>query len=114
LTSAAIAAGLASFITTPLDLIKLRIQISDTNTIRPGLFYSSFRSTLRKEGMKGLFKGATARVETYNLIFKIYFIIFIIIMIIIIKNFCKFQVLYYTPTQALAMAIFEELKSNKF
>ena len=112
MTSAAIAAGLASFITTPLDLIKLRIQISDTNTIRPGFFYTSFRSTFQKEGMKGLFKGATARVlliihtKTYNLKLNLF--------IIITKNFCTFQVLYYTPTQALAMAIFEELKSNNF
>jgi Mitochondrial carrier protein len=71
---AATAGGLASFITSPLDMAKLRLQVqrgagSNANMIaesRTNVYYTGLLDCLRKvysvDGMKGLFRGAGARV----------------------------------------------------
>jgi hypothetical protein len=73
----------AAFLTSPLDLIKLRKQLDPTS---PSYFskgmISGLLRTLREEGLQGSFRGATARV------------------------------LFFSPTTAFSMAIFEVLKGS--
>lgn len=59
-----ICAAVASWVTTPFDVIKTRVQVSGAN---PELFefrgpVDCTRQLLRKEGPKALFSGATARI----------------------------------------------------
>jgi hypothetical protein len=51
--------AIAAFITSPLDLAKLRMQIGTSNLGMIG----SLRSIYYREGISGLFKGAGARVS---------------------------------------------------
>ncbi len=60
LTSAS-AAAVASFLTTPLDLVKLRMQINDKQ-LNLGYFMQMMKDIYTKEGVKGLFRGGGARV----------------------------------------------------
>jgi Mitochondrial carrier protein len=83
LSAAASAGAFAAYLTTPLDLIKLRMQISFTKQSTV-YFKDIFWQIYSNEGTNGLFKGAGARV------------------------------MYYTPSSALSMAIFEHLKSNPY
>eukprot|EP00602_Paraphysomonas_sp_CaronLab_P011594 CAMPEP_0185043502 /NCGR_PEP_ID=MMETSP1103-20130426/42935_1 /TAXON_ID=36769 /ORGANISM="Paraphysomonas bandaiensis, Strain Caron Lab Isolate" /LENGTH=156 /DNA_ID=CAMNT_0027583677 /DNA_START=607 /DNA_END=1077 /DNA_ORIENTATION=- len=93
LCSSALAGGLASFITSPLDMAKLRLQVQRQSeaaaslaskcTGEPRVVYSSFLDVLRKTyaghgGMSALYRGATARV------------------------------LFHVPNTAISMALFEE------
>ena len=70
-TCAATAGGLASFITSPLDMAKLRLQVQRSgNRTGGGVtrqdYYTSLMDCLqkvyRREGVSGLFRGAGARV----------------------------------------------------
>lgn len=97
LAYSALSGGVASYITNPLDLIKLRLQVqrgvkvsaaTTAEAIPPVLDarfeYSGFGDGLKKvyrhEGIKGLFKGANARV------------------------------LFHAPSTAITMALYEECK----
>jgi len=51
--------AIAAFVTSPLDLAKLRMQIGTSNLGMIG----SLRSIYYREGISGLFKGAGARVS---------------------------------------------------
>ena len=74
----ATAAAIASFCTTPLDLVKLRMQINDRQ-LNLGYFMQMMKNIYIKEGMRGLFRGSGARV------------------------------LYFTPSNALTMALYTEI-----
>jgi len=60
-----VAGGIAAFLTTPLDVVKLRMQVSrgpmDVNFKYRNLFNGLYRLAT-EEGPKGLFRGAGARV----------------------------------------------------
>jgi hypothetical protein len=82
---ASLAAAAASFLTSPLDLIRLRMQVSreieaknDQNKLNYKSVASGLSSIISEEGMRGLFRGATARVA------------------------------FATPSTALAMVLFEK------
>ena len=75
--SSSLAGGLASFLTSPLDLAKLRLQV-DRSKARPAgmsafqaseyFTYSSFFDVIKKTfvnegGFRGLYRGAFARVS---------------------------------------------------
>ena len=55
------AAAVASFLTTPLDLVKLRMQINDRK-LNLGYFMEMMKDIYVKEGIQGLFRGCGARV----------------------------------------------------
>jgi hypothetical protein len=58
---AAISGSFAAFLTNPLDLVKLRLQVNEnTSEPRKGMIYG-LRLVLRNEGIQGLFKGAVPR-----------------------------------------------------
>ena len=75
--SSSLAGGLASFLTSPLDLAKLRLQVDRSRQRHAGLSafhsseyvtYRSFSDVLRQAfvnegGVKGLYRGAFARVS---------------------------------------------------
>ena len=68
LLSGAVAGGMASLLTNPLDMAKLRIQVQRGNRTSPA-FQFNYRNIVhgvseiaRKEGPRGLFKGAGARI----------------------------------------------------
>ena len=61
LISAGVASALASFVTTPLDLVKTRIQVIDPNVKPYKGFIRSFIRISKEEGIKGLFSGAKPR-----------------------------------------------------
>jgi len=73
----------AAFLTTPLDLVKLRKQLDPSSSfyVSEGMV-AGLRRTLKDEGLPGLFRGATARV------------------------------LFFSPTTAFSMAIFEVLRAS--
>ena len=86
----AAAGGLASFLTNGLDMAKLRLQVqrgaaaspaSGTTSFQYSGFADALVSIVRREGFKGLFKGAGARV------------------------------LFFMPSQAISIASFEHFKS---
>jgi hypothetical protein len=72
LLCASLASGLSSYITTPLDLVKFRMQVqrSDTSDHAKLLQYKNVVQGLISigytEGFKGLFWGATSRVFAYT------------------------------------------------
>ena len=93
--SSAVAGGLASYLTNPLDIAKLRFQVQQarpvpvaagaaniegTNIIYRGLIHAT-RDIYQQGGIRGLFRGAGARV------------------------------LFHTPSTAITMAVYEECKS---
>jgi solute carrier family 25 thiamine pyrophosphate transporter 19 len=93
--SSAVAGGLASYLTNPLDIAKLRFQVqqagpvpasaSATNIegnsiIYRGLIHAT-RDIYQQGGIRGLFRGAGARV------------------------------LFHTPSTAITMAVYEECKT---
>lgn len=80
LFASACAGAVAAFITTPLDLAKLKLQISEEKVNNS--FLDVLRLTYNKNGISGLFRGAGARI------------------------------LYMSPTSALSMAIFEQVKAR--
>jgi Mitochondrial carrier protein len=51
----------ASFITSPLDLVKLRLQLKDKGKVRDGM-WNELTQVYRSSGLQGLFRGAGARV----------------------------------------------------
>uniref|UniRef100_T1IUQ4 Uncharacterized protein n=1 Tax=Strigamia maritima TaxID=126957 RepID=T1IUQ4_STRMM len=58
-----IAGGIAGFVTTPLDLAKTRIILSDAGTKTSQAFiFEILNKIYRRNGLKGLFVGATSRV----------------------------------------------------
>jgi hypothetical protein len=61
----ALAGGIAAFLTTPLDVVKLRMQVSrgpmDVNFKYKNLFNGLYRLAT-EEGFKGMYRGAGARV----------------------------------------------------
>ncbi|GAB9473345.1 hypothetical protein Gpo141_00010498 [Globisporangium polare] len=67
LTGAALAGATASFVTNPLDLIKLRLQIqrayaAEANAVAYTGIVDGLSQVIRKEGVLALYKGAGARV----------------------------------------------------
>lgn len=58
----AIAGAAASYITNPLDMIKLRLQIERGCNIHDITYRSLFSKVYQAEGIRGLYRGATARV----------------------------------------------------
>ncbi len=80
LITSGLAGAMASFITNPLDLIKLRLQLSiaekrENNVNRLSL-KSIFLNIYKQEGIKGLFRGATARViSNFNIYIMIYYVL---------------------------------------
>ena len=73
----------AAFLTTPLDLIKLRKQLDPMSPFyHKGDLSSGLARTLKAEGFAGVFRGASARV------------------------------LFFSPTTAFSMALFEVLKAR--
>ena len=82
ITSSSVAGATASFITNPLDLAKLRLQIGRSGQISgaPSTTASMLRHVYRKHGVVGMFRGAGARV------------------------------LFHTPNTAITMTAFEECK----
>ncbi|RYH29833.1 solute carrier family 25 protein [archaeon] len=86
LLSSVVAGSVASFLTTPLDIAKLRFQtqlntLSSTHDVRyRGLFHALY-VLYGKFGVQGLFRGAMARV------------------------------LFHTPSTAITMACYEEMKT---
>lgn len=84
LACSATSGSIASYITTPLDLVKLRMQI-DRGRERSGHsrhgMVPMLREVLRRQGVAGLFKGSMARVVAY------------------------------TPCVAISMAVFESCKT---
>eukprot|EP01039_Chlorochromonas_danica_P004665 gene4665-5111_t len=94
LLSSAVAGSLASFLTNPLDIAKLRFQVQQTTikaetsvVVREGeeVVYRGLLHALshlyRSLGLRGLFRGASARV------------------------------LFHTPSTAITMAIYEQTKA---
>ncbi|KAF1330521.1 hypothetical protein FI667_g5166, partial [Globisporangium splendens] len=61
LAGAALASATASFLTNPLDLVKLRIQIQRGPIVNAGVV-DGLTQVVRVEGVRALFKGAGARV----------------------------------------------------
>mmetsp|Transcript_9258 Transcript_9258/g.18860 ORF Transcript_9258/g.18860 Transcript_9258/m.18860 type:complete len:278 (+) Transcript_9258:1220-2053(+) len=59
LASAAISAGLGAALTTPLDVVKTQLQ---TGTADHGNLFAALGSIVRTQGLRGLFRGLTARV----------------------------------------------------
>ena len=55
------AAAIASFLTTPLDLVKLRMQINDKQ-LNLGYFVQMMKDIYTRDGIRGLFRGSGARV----------------------------------------------------
>eukprot|EP01040_Poterioochromonas_malhamensis_P004760 gene4760-5110_t len=89
LLCSATAGGIASYLTNPLDIAKLRFQVQQSSLVAgsvsstthyTGLFHAT-QDIYRVGGFRGLFRGATARV------------------------------LFHTPTTAITMAVYEECKS---
>jgi hypothetical protein len=90
--SSATAGGIASYVTNPLDIAKLRFQVQQSTPVETPLPYKSnvskynglfhaLRSIYSVSGIKGLFRGSIARV------------------------------LFHTPTTAITMAVYEECKT---
>jgi hypothetical protein len=89
--SSATAGGIASYLTNPLDIAKLRYQVQQSSSVDTqsigninmpkynGLFHA-LKSIYSLSGIKGLFRGSVARV------------------------------LFHTPTTAITMAVYEECK----
>jgi hypothetical protein len=85
--SSAAAGAIASYITNPLDIAKLRFQVQRSNLggagdsalMYRGLFHATY-DIFEKSGIRGLFRGASARM------------------------------LFHTPTTAITMAVYEECK----
>lgn len=79
----AIAGAVASAFTSPLDMVKLRLQVRHSDGSQPeykGMLDGLYK-VYAKEGLSGLFRGATARV------------------------------LFHTPSAALTMALFETCRN---
>lgn len=75
------AGGLASFLTSPLDLAKLRLQVATSSSETASLgFFPLLWTVYRSAGISGLFRGAGARVA------------------------------FFAPSTAIAMAAFESFK----
>lgn len=78
LTSSSLAGGLASFVTSPLDLAKLRLQVDRSKQRHAAMSafqsseyitYKSFYDVIKKTfvhegGLRGLYRGAFARVSS--------------------------------------------------
>lgn len=58
--SSAIAGACASFITSPLDLVKLRLQLGPPGN-GPSTTLGMLRFVHEREGIRGLFRGSIAR-----------------------------------------------------
>jgi hypothetical protein len=73
--------GVAAFLTSPLDLVKLRMQLDPSSKVflSRGMV-AGFNQIVKEEGLRGLFRGSSARV------------------------------LYFAPSTACSMALFEVLK----
>ena len=77
----AVSGAAAAYLTTPLDLIKLRKQLDPSSPyLIRGSLLNGLKETLNTHGVSGLFRGASARV------------------------------LFFSPTTAFAMALFETIK----
>ncbi|CAA6662946.1 unnamed protein product [Spirodela intermedia] len=59
-----LAGGLAAYITTPLDVIKTRLQVQGP-TKRYNGWYDAMRRTWAAEGIRGLFRGSVPRITWY-------------------------------------------------
>jgi hypothetical protein len=83
LVCAASAGGIASALTNPLDIVKLRMQVQRAGNLDFGYrgFSHGLKTMLREEGVRALFRGAGTRV------------------------------LFHAPTTALTMTLFESCKS---
>jgi hypothetical protein len=82
LFSGASAGGLASFLTNPLDMAKLRIQVQRSGAFEFGYknIFHGLKCIVQEEGFKGLWKGAGARMA------------------------------FHVPSTALTIAMFDTLK----
>lgn len=80
LSCAAAAGSVASFLSSPLDLAKLRLQIQRGSGQKTDSMSGMLAAIYRKDGLRGLFRGAGARV------------------------------LFHTPTTALTISLFEYCK----
>eukprot|EP01035_Chromulina_nebulosa_P018562 gene18562-24285_t len=84
LICSAFAGSVASYVTSPLDMAKLRLQVQRGGSYTSQIAYTGLYDILSRvyisEGFKGLFRGAMARV------------------------------LYHAPSTAITMAVFEECK----
>ena len=76
------AGGAASFLTAPLDLAKLRMQVHRDAGAAPPSFAAAFGAAWRGGGLRGLFRGAGARVA------------------------------FFAPSTAVSMACFETAKAR--
>ncbi|KAG0465848.1 hypothetical protein HPP92_020012 [Vanilla planifolia] len=59
-----LAGGLSAYLTTPLDVIKTRLQVQGSNVRYQG-WLDAFRSIWKAEGTNGLFKGSIPRIMWY-------------------------------------------------
>ncbi|WCJ26490.1 Mitochondrial substrate carrier family protein [Euphorbia peplus] len=59
-----LAGGFSAFLTTPLDVIKTRLQVQGS-TIRYNGWLDAMQRIWRKEGMKGMFRGSIPRITWY-------------------------------------------------
>ncbi len=60
--TSACAGGLASFITNPLDLLKLKVQIKESKSTPLKQYVELAQQIIKRNGISGLFSGASARV----------------------------------------------------
>mmetsp|Transcript_16658 Transcript_16658/g.24183 ORF Transcript_16658/g.24183 Transcript_16658/m.24183 type:complete len:307 (+) Transcript_16658:42-962(+) len=81
LLCSAAAGAVASFVTNPLDLAKLRYQTQRSSSPSQSSMWNVLRSVHAQQGWRGLYRGASARV------------------------------LFHTPSTAIVMALYEECKS---
>lgn len=59
-----LAGGLAAYVTTPLDVIKTRLQVQGS-TLRYNGWFDAIRMTWKAEGFRGMFKGSVPRILWY-------------------------------------------------
>lgn len=59
-----LAGGLAAYVTTPLDVIKTRLQVQGS-TLRYNGWLDAIRKTWKNEGFRGMFKGSVPRILWY-------------------------------------------------
>lgn len=61
--TSACAGGLASFLTNPLDLLKLKVQIKESKSSPLKQYVELTQHIVKINGIPGLFSGASARVQ---------------------------------------------------
>jgi len=75
----ALAGGIASFLTTPLDVVKTRIMTSRSRSMAVSSYafwWNTFRNLIREEGWRSLWRGAGPRISYKIASSAIFFVCF--------------------------------------